>query len=195
VCSSDLAKELPARLESLWDAINAKKSVDLDYFSPRGRTVTSRRVDPYGLALRRGVWNLVGWCHLRQGLRTFHVHRIRALRVNPARPKQADFTVPADFRVDDFVASWPWEHRFHEPVSVRVALSGELRPLAHQLFGVTPTEDGERAFVELAATNLDGLVTWVLSLGADARIVSPEQASTRLRELAAKVLTAHGGAA
>ncbi|MFZ5444893.1 MAG: helix-turn-helix transcriptional regulator [Myxococcota bacterium] len=189
------AKELPARLEALWDALNARKSVDLDYYSPRTRSVTSRRIDPYGLALRRGVWNLVGWCHLRKGLRTFHVHRIRALRVNTAKPKQPDFIVPAGFKVDDHVASWPWEHQFHEPVEVQLSLGGELRPLAQQLFGVAPKEEADRALVTISATNLDGLVTWVLSLGADARIVSPERARTRLTELATKVLAAHGGAA
>jgi proteasome accessory factor B len=187
------AKELPARLEALWDAINAKKAVDLDYFSPATRTVTSRRVDPYGLALRRGVWNLVGWCHLRKGLRTFHVHRIRSLRQNTAKPKQADYTVPTDFKVDDHVASWPWEHQFHPPTEVRVSLQGELRPLARQLFGVEPLEEGDRAIVTLPVTNLDGLVTWVLSLGADAHLEAPDTAKQRLRELATRVLTAHGG--
>ena len=184
-------KELPARLETLWEAINTRKSVDLEYFSPHSRTVTSRRVDPYGLALRRGVWNLVGWCHLRKELRTFHVSRIRSARVNTVKARVADFKVPADFKVDDHVAGWPWEHRLSAPVSVTVSLSGELVPLAEQLFGRAPQLEGEKALVSLEATNLDGLVTYVLSLGAGARIVSPEAARARLKDLAQRVLTAH----
>ncbi len=190
-------KELPARLETLWAAINTKKYVDLDYFSPHSRTVTSRRVDPYGLALRRGVWNLVGWCHLRKELRTFHVSRIRSVRMNTAKPRVADFTVPADFKVDDHVASWPWEHRLHAPVEVVVSLTGELVPLGRQLFGVEPTHEGEQARVTVAATNLDGLLTYVLSLGAGARVQAPADARARVVELAQRVLAAHtpaGGA-
>jgi predicted DNA-binding transcriptional regulator YafY len=45
--------------------------------------------------------------------------------------------------------------------------------------------------VTLEATNLDGLVTYVLSLGAGARITAPEQARARLKELAQRVLSAH----
>lgn len=190
-------KDLPARLEALWGAINARKFVTLDYFSPHSRAVTSRRVDPWGLALRRGVWNLVGWCHLRKELRTFAVHRIRALTVNAAKPRAHDFEVPADFHVDAHVASWPWQHRFHEPVAVTVSLSGDLAPLARQLFAVEPTEADGVARLTVNATNLDGLVTYVLSLGAGARVVEPEQARTRARELAQRVLAAHtppGGA-
>jgi proteasome accessory factor B len=189
------AKELPGRLELLWAAINAKKSLELDYFSPRARTVTTRKVDPWGLALRRGVWNLVGYCHLRKDLRTFHVHRIRRATMNAQRPKVPDFTVPDDFRLESFVASWPWQHRFHEPIAVKLSLSGELAPLAEQLFGEAATRAEGQAELTVSATDLDGLVTSVLALGSEARIVSPEQAVTRARELAQKVLDAHGGGA
>ncbi len=184
-------KELPGRLETLWAAVNAKKSVDLEYYSPRTRTVTARRVDPWGLALRRGVWNLVGWCHLRKELRTFYVHRVRALTMNAAKPRAPDFVVPADFRVDAHVASWPWQHRIHAPLEVTITLTGELAPLARQLFSIEPVLEGATARLAVSATNLDGLVTYVLSLGAGARITAPEQARDRLRELAQRVLTAH----
>lgn len=189
------ARELPGRLELLWGAINAKKSVDLDYFSPRTRTVTTRRVDPWGLALRRGVWNLVGWCHLRKDARTFHVHRIRRAQMNSLKPRVADFAVPADFRLDAYVATWPWQHRFHEPVEVTVHLSGELAPLAEQLFPVKARRTDHLAELKVSATDLDGLVTYVLSLGADARLTQPPQAVARARELAQRVLDAHQGAA
>lgn len=189
------SKELPGRLELLWTAINTRKFVELDYFSPHTRTVTTRKVDPWGLALRRGVWSLVGFCHLRQDLRTFHVHRIRRATINAQRPKVADYTVPDDFRLDPYVASWPWQHRFHPPVAVELTLEGELAPLAEQLFGESATRDGQRATLTVSATDLDGLVTYVLSLGAEARIRGPEQAVQRQRALAQKVLEAHGGTA
>lgn len=185
------ARALPGRLELLWSAINARKSVDLDYYSPRTRAVTSRRVDPWGLALRRGVWNLVGWCHLRKGARTFHVHRIRRATTNALKPRVADFEVPKDFRLDAYVATWPWQHQLHEPLEVSLTLKGELAPLAEQLFPVKAQRAEGRAELVVVATDLDGLVTYVLSLGADARILRPQRAVDRARELAQRVLTAH----
>jgi proteasome accessory factor B len=186
-------KELPERLEALWAAIGARKTVSFDYFSPRASASTHRRVDGYGLALRRGVWSLVGFCHLRQQLRTFQVHRMRGVRANTARPKSADYEVPADFRVDDHVATWPWQHRFHEPIDVEVLLTNELAPLAKTLFPVAPRSDPRGSLVTVRATDLDGLVTTVLSLGPSAKVLGPEQARARHRALAMKLLEAHGG--
>lgn len=42
---------------------------------------TTRPVDPYGLAYRAGYWYMVGYCHLRQAVRTFRLDR--ALHVAP----------------------------------------------------------------------------------------------------------------
>ncbi len=185
------ARELPGRLEVLWGAINAKKFVVIDYFSPHTRQTTTRKVDPWGLALRRGVWSLVGYCHLRKAVRTFHVHRIRRAEPNAQKPRVADFEVPKDFRLDAYVASWPWQHQFHQPLEVSVRLRGELAPLAEQLFPFKAKRADETAELTVPATDLDGLVTYVLSLGADARITAPPQAVDRARALAQRVLDAH----
>lgn len=186
------ARELPARLEALWGAINARKSVELEYYSPHTKALTKRKVDPWGLALRRGLWTLVGRCHLRQAPRTFHVHRIRALSVSAQKPKSPDFEVPPDFRLDDYVATWPWQFRFHPPVDVGLTLDGELAPLAGRLFPASP-QPGPRVTLTVRATDLDGLLKYVLSLGAEAQVVSPPEAVERFHAMARRVLEAHGG--
>ncbi len=184
--------ELASRLEQLWSAAAARKFVDISYYSPRSGAVTQRRVDPYGLALRRGLWSLVGWCHLRQGVRTFHVHRIRQLVVNPAKPRSADFEVPAGFRLDDHVASYPWQHAFHEPISVELCLWGELGPLATGLFPTARVDSSaEPVVATVSATDLDGLVKYALSLGSGCRIRGPTTAEKRWRELGERVRSAH----
>ncbi|MBI3181505.1 MAG: WYL domain-containing protein [Myxococcales bacterium] len=186
------APELAARLELLWAAASSRKSVDITYYSPRSGELTRRRVDPYGLALRRGLWSLVSRCHLRGGVRTFHVHRIRELEVNAARPRSSDFEVPKDFRLEDHVARYPWQHSFHEPLEVRLGLEGELVAMAERLF---PTAEVARrlrsATVTVRATDLEGLLKYALSLGAKCRVLSPEQAVLRHREMAKRILDAH----
>jgi len=183
--------QFAGRLDVLWDAIGARKTVELDYFSPHRGQATTRKVNPYGLALRRGVWNLVGWCHLRQSVRTFHVHRIQRLAPNTKSPRVPDFEVPADFRVDAWVATWPWQHHFHAPIEVEISLRGDLAPLASKLFGTAATQNADDARVFVSASDLDGLVNYVLSLGAQARIIAPIKAVERARELAQLVLSAH----
>lgn len=189
------AKDLPARLEHLWGAINARKWVELDYFSPRTGEVTHRRVDPWGLALRRGLWSLVGYCHLRKEGRTFHVHRVRSLTVNSSKPRSPDFEVPANFRLDDWVAAWPWQHRFHEPIEVTIDLRDDLAPLAASLFALpsAPPVVDQLARVNIRATDLDGLLSYVLSLGPEARVTAPDSAVARFKALAQRIVDAHRG--
>lgn len=186
--------ELPARLEALWSAIAAKKSVDLEYFSPANGELTRRTVNPYGLALRRGLWTLVGHCHLRQAVRAFHVHRIRSLKVNSTKPRSPDFTVPAEFRLEDWVATFPWQHRFHAPVPVELELTQDLAPIAGKLFATEPRAEGAAARVTVVATDLDGLLRYVLSLGAQARVLGPPDAVARARAMAEKLLAGHAAA-
>lgn len=187
--------EVGATLEALWAAASSRKFVEMAYWSPKAAQLTRRRVDPWGLALRRGIWSLVGFCHLRQGLRTFHVHRIRELTVNEAKPRTPDFEVPADFKLDDYVAAFPWQYRFHEPIAVTLELRDELSPMAQGLFN-TPGEpdlssEPAATLVTVQATALDGLLRYVLSLGPSCRVRSPDLARDRLKALAEQVLRKH----
>ncbi|MCA3015198.1 MAG: WYL domain-containing protein [Myxococcaceae bacterium] len=185
---------LADRLDVLWGAVRARRRVTLEYFSPRSGEVTARAVDPYGLALRRGAWAFAGHCHLRGGVRTFLVHRVRRLEVLNPKAKPPDFEVPADFRLGDVIPRWPWEHRFHAPVDVDVALAPDLEPMAPQLFGVAPVKTSTGASVTVRASDLDALVTTVLSLAPAAKVTGPAEAVARAQALARRVLEAHGGA-
>lgn len=184
------AGPLPARLDALWGAINARKAVTIDYFSPHGQALTTRTVDPWGLALRRGQWTLVGYCHLRQAPRSFLVHRLRALTVNGQKPRRPDFEVPADFDIDDYVATWPWLFRIHPKVTVGLELTGALAPLASRLFP-TAQAAGPSATFTLEVTSLDELLRYALSLGPEVRVLSPPEAVARHRAMAQRIVDAH----
>jgi proteasome accessory factor B len=186
--------QLSAHLEQLWGACAARKWVHISYASPKSPEPTERKVEPYGLTLRRGIWTLVGYCHLRGKLRTFLVHRIRSLKVNTARPRTPDFQVPEGFSFDDHVAGSPWQHRFHARMDVRLRLTGELAPRAASLFPgaeVDPAAEGEGVSVALPVTYLDGLLRFCLQLGPACRVESPEEARARVREMAARILDLH----
>lgn len=190
--SAQADPELSARLEQLWEACSTRKWVQISYASPKRSEMTERKVDPYGLALRRGVWTLVGYCHLRQGLRTFHVQRIRELKVNTAKPRTPDFEVPADFALEAHVAEYPWQHRFHEPMEVALRLRGEPAQRVASLFpgaSVEQVEGGVRA--RLSVTALEGLLRFSLALGPDCRVESPEAAVSRVREMGSRILERH----
>ncbi|MBM4379906.1 MAG: WYL domain-containing protein [Deltaproteobacteria bacterium] len=181
-------------LPALWAALAARKTVTFEYQSPHRPGVETRKVDPWGLAFRRGTWTLVGRCHLRGALRTFLVGRIRAVQANAQRPRTPDYVIPSDFRLDDHVAHHPWGHRFHEPLEVTVELRGPLAPLWERtLPGARQLEAGEgRVRVALGVTYLDGLCRHLLSLAPHARVAGPADAAARYRDLALAAAARHG---
>ncbi len=176
-------------LETLWEAVSARKRVTLRYRSPRQQAITERAVDPYGLALHDGVWSLVGHCQLRGGLRTFLVHRIEDLSVNTRQPRTPDFELPKDFELDAHVARHAWRLPDHAPLEVHLRLSAQLLPLAHHHWPDARLEpDG---LVAITCTSLDGLLRTVLPRGRAARVVAPARAVERMRELLERTAAAH----
>jgi predicted DNA-binding transcriptional regulator YafY len=78
-------------LVQLSGAAQARLRVRMHYRSPRGAE-TERAFDPYGLAHRSGRWYAVGMCHLRKGVRSFRLDRVRAVQL-----LEETFTRPQDF--------------------------------------------------------------------------------------------------
>jgi proteasome accessory factor B len=180
-------------LDALWEALQGRKFVTISYRSPHALTEVSaqplpRKVNPLGLALRRGQWNLVAYCFLRQAVRTFLVHRIEDINVNPQQPKVPDFEVPQDFDVRQWVPQFAWEFKMHESISVTLRLDSSLSHLASQLFGKPVDASGE---VTLAATHLDALVDAVLGTLGAACLVSPDVALKKFDEKVKRIAAAH----
>lgn len=65
-------------LRVLGDAIAQGVEVEFDYMNSRGDR-ERRTVDPLRIDSRDTDWYLKGWCHLREGLRTFRIDRISGL--------------------------------------------------------------------------------------------------------------------
>jgi predicted DNA-binding transcriptional regulator YafY len=75
----------PPHVESLVvfelaEAVHEGKRLELHYRSS-GSAAAVRQVDPYGIAQLGGRWYLIGYCHLRSGMRTFRLDRIRTFHV------------------------------------------------------------------------------------------------------------------
>src|SRR5690606_5055078 len=64
-----------AALAALATAAQEQQRVQLAYQALNGAT-TRREIDPYGLVYWRGRWYTVGYCHLRQDLRSFRLDRV-----------------------------------------------------------------------------------------------------------------------
>lgn len=70
-----------AAISLIPEAIAARRVIRLDYTSEDGATHTTRDVEPMGLLRGGDSWMFVGWCRLREGIRGFHLDRIRHLEI------------------------------------------------------------------------------------------------------------------
>ena len=89
--SSAATEAEPATLGALSAAARAQTRVHLRYRPARGEDV-DRDFDTYGLVYRGGHWYAVGWCHLRRGVRSFRLDRVRQVR-----PLEVGFSKPPGF--------------------------------------------------------------------------------------------------
>ncbi len=62
-------------------AVAGRRRVHLSYFSRADEKTTERQISPQRMTHYRDNWYLDGWCHLRQGLRTFSLDAIRGARL------------------------------------------------------------------------------------------------------------------
>ncbi|GCE19738.1 helix-turn-helix transcriptional regulator [Dictyobacter kobayashii] len=81
----------------LSEAARQRRTVHMCYRAYEAEP-TNRELDPYGLVYRSGYWYAVGYCHLRQDLRTFRLDRIVAVEV-----RSRTFTRPEVFDCLAFV--------------------------------------------------------------------------------------------
>jgi len=174
-------------LEELSRAVAQKKRVHLVYAGAERRARTEREVDPYGLFQQGGAWFVTGWCHLRKDLRTFHLARVEAVTVNAAAPRTPDFSPRPDFSLAAVATRETWEFTVHAPLRCKVRLEPPFPPEARAAFGPRARfrEDGTALLVEVDATNGEGLVRHVLSLGDRAELVAPRALRERAREILA----------
>ncbi|OJT25696.1 transcriptional regulator [Archangium sp. Cb G35] len=100
-----------AALAALSIASQSQRRVHLHYRAAEHED-SERDFDPYGLVWRGGRWYVVGMCHLRNGLRSFRLDRVRAVQpldVAFSRPEGFDAlahltrsvaTLPREFTVE-----------------------------------------------------------------------------------------------
>lgn len=159
----------PSIESTMMEAVAARRRLKLVY-PPES---AERTVDPYAFSARRGRFRLVGFCHLRQDIRTFASNRVESCRFEKTQSTRAQFEVPEGFDAEPHLPHHPWQIRVHAPVEVELSFAPSLADSG-------PRELGVPASGMFSVTNLDGLVAQVLTLGGGVAILQPEEARHRL---------------
>lgn len=182
----------PELLRSCGQACGEQRALRIAYRAASGAR-SERTVEPYNIWIHRGAAYLVGWCRLREDLRTFSVARIQ--RVEPTDER---FEPRGGYTFERFV-----ERRFRiidegRPETVRIQFGCEASLyIAERTWHPTQTvEEAEGGGVVLEMT-VDGLVevaSWVMSFGPRARVLGPPRLIELVRGQMERALSVYGAA-
>jgi proteasome accessory factor C len=179
--------ELSARLAKVETAIFRNKTIVFDYYTMERDDVSTRRVDPYHLLFQGGQFYLLGHAHERKAVRVFRLSRIRG-KVSYATKAEHDFHRPAEFDPRAYANRADWQLGEEQGVA-RVLVCERIAWQVERHFGRygeiaassaeggedgASSPEGETVFLT-GYSNPRSLISWVLGLGANARLLGPEE--------------------
>ncbi|HWO76580.1 MAG TPA: YafY family protein [Bacillus sp. (in: firmicutes)] len=88
---------IEATLQILETAVAESRTLIISYQKGKSNTFSNRHLDPYGLVHWKNRWYIVGYCHLRQEIRSFRVDRIVTVTET-----ELTFNRPEDFSIRSF---------------------------------------------------------------------------------------------
>jgi predicted DNA-binding transcriptional regulator YafY len=155
-------------------ACEVEFSLQISYFAARTGELTQRKIDPYKLVERHGVWYVISWCHLRNEMRNFALHRIREYKML----EDERFRHREDVDIEKYLANaFQIEHGDGDlPIKIKfnaIATRYIIERKWHDTQVLTPHDDGT-CTLEFVSQSLDEVKRWVLYYGANAEVLAPE---------------------
>jgi predicted DNA-binding transcriptional regulator YafY len=173
---------------ALLKAVQKAKQLELEYWSASRDMISTRVVDPYHLASIGGEWYLIGYCHLREGVRMFVPRRIKKLRETGER-----FARPADFKIADYLdGTFRAVRGDGEAVTVRLRFSPDQAKYVrervwHPSQELKQSTDGGLELT-IRVNHLLEVKRWILSYGAGCEVLEPAELREELRAEAKAML-------
>ncbi len=164
-------------LEKLRLALKENRRVDLLYRSSSSTQPVLRQVDPYMLSYRWGWWYVIGYCHLRQEMRTFRVDRICEIALT-----RESYQIPTSFDARQYMAQ---EFKEQPQVRVRMRFASRVAHVAYSdLFSWDALEEepGGSLVVTYSSPNLQWAASTVLAYGPLVTVLEPAELRHMLKD-------------
>ena len=153
-------------------AIRERRQLRLRYYTKSRETWTERILDPYVIVFRGRAWYVVGFCHLRGGVKLFRLDRMEAVEV-----LLTTFELPKNFSPDAFFAgSWLIEQGETVRVQLRFAPEAARWVRDEQFHESQQTEDLEDGSIlySVCVQGTREITRWILGYGGEVEVLEPE---------------------
>jgi proteasome accessory factor B len=157
---ADLGEEAEV-LGPLFAAVTEQRPVSFEYRGNR------RKLDPYGVAHRRGHWYLVGSSTGED--RVYRVDRLTKLDIG----EPGQFKRPKGFDVKSVLQAHPWEAGYDEEIEASVLFDADVAWWASRTLGLAATDGALEATIPIS--NRDAFIGWILSFGPSAEVLDPPE--------------------
>ncbi len=183
-----------ARVATLERSVSRRKRVRFDYYSISRDEISRREVEPYTLSLLDASWYLTGRDVGREDLRQFRLSRIQSRITFATQREGGDFEVPEDFERRLAGPRAPWQLGAPDQTA-RIRVSGHVFDAARASYGdaVSLQEDNGSAVLVTRYSGDRQLAGWILSLGEDAEVLSPDSLVDRTVVGLERLVAAHEG--
>ncbi|MBQ6438836.1 MAG: YafY family transcriptional regulator [Mogibacterium sp.] len=181
--SSWYRDSLAPKIEIIQDAIELKKTIRFQYYSPEGDT--EREIEPYYLIFKWTSWYVYGYCLLRNDFRLFKLNRMD--RIAHAASFEGNWEVTMPDLSDKKV--FPAKDR------VKAMFDSSMKWQLVEEYGVdsfTEMDDGSLLFEHEYADD-EGLLAWMLSCRDKVTVLEPERIRERLYQITSEIARRYEG--
>ncbi|MCI8606017.1 MAG: YafY family transcriptional regulator [Hungatella sp.] len=177
--SSWYRESLAPKIEIIQDAIGDRHLLKFRYYAPTGES--ERMVEPYYLVFRWSSWYLWGWCRDRKDLRLFKLNRMDKVRKTEKSFECREVVMP----------DLSNEKIFPGGVKVKALFSPDVKWRLVEEFGpkcFAENDDGRLLFTA-DYTDVENLVTWIMTFGDKAEVLEPKEAREKIARMARNMAT------
>ena len=174
---------LAPKIDVIQSAIENRHLIEFKYYAPSGES--NRRIEPYYLVFQWSSWYVWGWCLNRKDYRLFKLNRMDRVAETDKEFVCRNAPMP----------DLSTEKIFPGGIRVKALFTLDMKWRLVEEFGphcFTETDDGRLLFTA-DYTDMENLVTWLMTFGAKAEVIEPAEARDIIRRNAEETLKIYGG--
>lgn len=170
-------------LTAMSSAAQLQQRVHIQYHSPQGED-TARDFDPYGLTYYLQRWYVVGYCHLRQDLRSFRLDRITQINAVNVKFEKPDHFDPLAYLMQA-ITIMPRKYAFE------LLLKTDIETAQKEVFDVLGVLEAsiDGVIMRGSVEDLDWLARQISIYSFDFIVREPEELKSELRKHSEKLAT------
>ncbi len=168
---------LPAKIGLVQDAIELRRKIRFDYYSPSGET--QREIEPYYLIFKWSSWYVYGFCLLRNDFRLFKLNRMDGIVHGEGFDRRDEIPMP----------EFSNEKVFPARGTVKAVFDPSMKWQLVEEYGVdsfVEQPDGTLLFEHEYADD-ESLIAWMLSCRDKVTVIEPKSVRDKLYQIACEI--------